>query len=72
MIHGIWADMADQFHPLQWVNVYEISFGAIFHSSCQVKDLDLEELGDWDYGLEPTDENGNVMSVNEARQRVTL
>jgi hypothetical protein len=67
MIKGIWADEANQFHPEQWVNVYEISpLGAIYYSSCQVKHLDLEELGGWDYGIEPTDEDGNVMSMTAA------
>jgi len=67
MIKGIWADEADQLHPEQWVNVYEVSpLGAIYCFSCQVKNFDLDELDGWDYGLEPTDEDGNVMSVPEA------
>ena len=65
MIKGIYADEADKLHPEQWVNVYQIdSTGrAIFHSSCQVKELDLDEPGE--YGLEPTDEYGNLMSVKQ-------
>lgn len=66
MIKGIYADEADKLHPEQWVNVYEIDVcgRAIYHSSCQVKDLNLDEPEE--YGLEPTDEDGNLMSVKEA------
>lgn len=60
MIKGIYADEADQLHPEQWVNVYHIDFmgKAIFHSSCQVKELDLDDSEE--YGLELTDKYGNV------------
>jgi hypothetical protein len=66
MIKGIYADEADKLNPEQWVNVYEIDVcgRAIFHSSCQVKELDLEYPEE--YGLEPTDEDGNWMSLFEA------
>ena len=66
MIKGIYAEEADQLHPEQWVNVYEIDVcgRAIYHSSCQVKELDLDYPEE--YGLEPTDEDGNLMSVKEA------
>ena len=60
MIRGIYAEDADRLNPEQWVNVYYlmISNKAIFHSSCQVKDLKLDNPKD--YGLELTDEYGNV------------
>ncbi len=66
MIKGIYADEADKLHPEQWVNVYEIDVTgrAIFHSSCQVKELDLDDPEE--YGLEPTDEYGNLISLKEA------
>jgi hypothetical protein len=67
MICGIWVDEAEQFHPEQWVNLYRIGIGSIYHSSCQVRDLDLEALGDWEYGFEPTDGDGNPMAVDQAR-----
>lgn len=66
MIKGIYADEADKLHPEQWVNVYQIDVtdGAIYHSSCQVKELNLDDSEE--YGLEPTDEDGNLMSVKQA------
>lgn len=66
MIKGIYADEADKLDPEQWVNVYHLDFlgKAIYHSSCQVKELNLDEPEE--YGLEPTDEYGNLMSLKEA------
>jgi hypothetical protein len=63
MIRGIYASEADKLHPEQWVNVYRIDFmgKTIFRSSCQVKDFKLDSPEE--YGLELTDEDGNVMSV---------
>ena len=60
MIGGIYADEAYKLNPDQWVNVYHLDFmgRAIYHSSCQVKDLNLDD--EEEYGLEPTDEDGNV------------
>jgi len=51
--------------PNKWVNVYSIDvFGrAIYHSSCQVKDLDLDDPEE--YGLELTDEDGNVRGARK-------
>jgi hypothetical protein len=65
MIKGIYADEASSLHPEQWVNVYHLDFTgkAIFHSSCQVKDLNLDEPEE--YGLELTDEDGNVRGVRK-------
>jgi hypothetical protein len=72
MIEGIYADEAYRLHPEQWVNVYSLDvFGrAIFHSSCQVKELNLEYPEE--YGLEPTDEYGNLMSFKEAFNRMKV
>jgi hypothetical protein len=58
--------------PEQWVNVYHLDFmgKAIFHSSCQVKDLNLDDPEE--YGLEPTDEYGNLMSQLEAFKRMKV
>lgn len=65
MIKGIYADEADRLHPEQWVNIYHVDFmgEAIFHSSCQVKDLNLDDPEE--YGLELTDENGNVRGARK-------
>lgn len=65
MIKGIYADEADKLYPKQWVNVYHIDFmeRAIYHSSCQVKELNLEYPEE--YGLEPIDEDGNLMPLKE-------
>ena len=66
MIKGIYADEADKLYPEQWVNVYKIDVcgRAIYHSSCQVKELDLDDPEE--YGLEPTDEDANLMSLFDA------
>ena len=44
MVKEVHADKANKLNPLQWVNVYYmmLSDKAIFHSSCQVKDLQLD------------------------------
>ena len=49
MIKEIHAEKANRLHPLQWVNVYYLilSDKAVFHSSCQVKDLQLSNPGDY-------------------------
>lgn len=48
------------------MNVYEIDVcgRATFYCSCQVKELDLDDPEE--YGLEPIDEDGNLMSLKEA------
>jgi len=71
MIHGIWGDEADRFHPEQCVNVWLVHVwqAAEFYCSAQVKDLP-ELMADHDeYGLEPIDEDGTVIAVVEAVQR---
>jgi hypothetical protein len=66
MIKGIYADEADKLHPEQWVNVYQIDVcgRATFYCSCQVKELDLDDPEE--YGLEPIDEDGNLISLKKA------
>ena len=58
MIKEIYADRANELHPLQWVNVYYLMLSdkAIFHSSCQVKDLQLDNLENY------------VLRLNEAKE----
>lgn len=67
MIKGVYADEAYKLHPEQWVNVYSIDVfdRAIYHSSCQVKELNLEDPEE--YGLELVDEDENVQ---DARKRL--
>jgi hypothetical protein len=73
MIRGLWAEEATRLLSEQWVNVYEVSglSEAIFYCSLQVQDLGqfLGEFGAADWFIEPTDEDGNVMSMQEALQR---
>ena len=49
MIKGIYAEDADKLNPEQWVNVYYLMLSdkAIFHSSCQVKELNLDNKPTW-------------------------
>jgi hypothetical protein len=70
MINVIYQLRLHKLHPEQWVNVYHIDFmgEAIFHSSCQVKDLNLDD--EEEYGLEPIDEDGNLMSVKDVVEAV--
>ncbi len=70
-IVGIWGSQANRLKPEQWVNVWLIDNGywAEFFGTCQVKDLEeltqdsapLEE-----FGLEPVDQDGNVILIREA------
>jgi hypothetical protein len=72
MINGVYADEAYKLDPEQWVNVYHLDFmdEAIYHSSCQVKELNLEYPEE--YGLELVDENGDLMSFKEAFNRMKV
>ncbi|MFN7391940.1 MAG: hypothetical protein ACK5U6_05595 [Pseudanabaena sp.] len=70
VIKGIYGDEAHLFSLEQWVNVYINQCDrAIYYSTTQVKylehqpDYDLE-----DFLLEPIREDGEVMSVAEAKQ----
>ena len=60
MIKRIYAEQANKLHLDRWVNVYYLilSDKAIYHSSCQVKELDLDNPGD--YELELTDEYRSI------------
>jgi hypothetical protein len=70
MIKGIFAFDRNLFHPEQWVNVYCVDCGerSSYYATMQIKDVDtlVDERPD-EYGLEPTDENGDLMSVKEAK-----
>ena len=54
-VKGVYAD-EHQLPPEQWVNVWRINHwgNAVFHSTCQVKDLKLEDLSE--YALEFTED----------------
>lgn len=66
-ILGIQADLAELFHPDQWVNVYDAVTGGFF-CECQVQHLVvvLMDREPADYHLQPTDEAGVAMALNEA------
>lgn len=70
VIKGIYGDEAHLFSPEQWVNLYINQCDrAIYYSTTQVKyvaaqpDYDLE-----DFLLEPTTEDGEIMTIAEAKQ----
>lgn len=68
-IDGIGAEEAYRFSLQQWVNVWLLNGSDCeFYGSCQVYELDelLEDADIEDFGLEPVDQAGNVMSVKEA------
>ena len=70
VIKGIYGDESHLFSPKQWVNVYVNQCDrAVYYCTTQVKylkqepDYDLE-----DFLLEPTTEEGEIMSIDEAKQ----
>jgi hypothetical protein len=67
MVFGLYADEAmTRFAPGQWVNVYEV-LPAGYVSEATMSSLPDEVLDDpEDYFLEPTDEDGNPMSLRQA------
>ena len=60
MIKVLNADKANKLNPLQWVDVYYLMLSdkAIFHSSCQVKDLQLDNPKE--YVLKLTSQGGDL------------
>lgn len=66
-IKGVWADL-HRFHANQWVNVYQLEgYGGLsYYTSCQVKELEQLGADTEEFFLEPTDEDGNLISVREA------
>jgi hypothetical protein len=72
-VFGITADLADEFSPEQWVNLYQLDpvqreDHLHYWGKCQVKDLPdmLSDTLPSDFALEPLDEQGNVISVQQA------
>lgn len=70
---GITADLADEFSPEQWVNLYQldpIQGEAEIHyrGKYQIKDLShlLANQSLAQFVLEPLDEQGNIISVQQA------
>ena len=70
VIKGIYGDESHLFSPKQWVNVYVNQCDrAVYYCTTRVKylkqepDYDLE-----DFLLEPITEDGEIMSVAEAKQ----
>ena len=70
MVKGIYGDEYKQFKGDQWVNVYrrDCMDRAIYYATMQIDDLKWEEDEDLeDFLLEPITEDGEVMSVEEAK-----
>jgi hypothetical protein len=67
MIFGLYADEAiTKFAPGQWVNVYEV-LPRGYLSEATMSSLPEEVLDDPEgYFLEPTDDDGNPMSLRRA------
>jgi hypothetical protein len=72
-VHGILADLADELSPEQWINLYQLDpvegeAHLHYRGKYQVKELPqiLANASLTDYALEPLDEQGNVISVQQA------
>lgn len=72
-IFGVTADLADEFNPEQWVNLYQldpVQRGEQLHyrGRYQIKELPehVVETLPSDFALEPLDDQGNVISVQQA------
>lgn len=70
---GITADLAAEFTPEQWVNLYQIDpiqgeSQIHYRGKHQVKDLTvvLIDQSPAQFVLEPLDEQGNIISVQQA------
>jgi hypothetical protein len=67
-IKGIYGDESHLFNPEQWVNVYVNQCDrAIYWGSMQVQDLKYHDDHE-EFLLEPTTEDGEIMSIAEAKQ----
>lgn len=73
VVCGVTADLADEFSPEQWVNLYQLDPVQAekhlhYQGKFQVKDLPDELAGSSPsrFALEPLDEQGNVISVQQA------
>ncbi|MFM7423622.1 MAG: hypothetical protein ACKO7W_01245 [Elainella sp.] len=71
-VYGVTADLAKEFHPHQWVNLYQLDptnreQELHYLGRYRVKDLpsQIAEQADG-FALEPVDEQGNVISVQQA------
>jgi hypothetical protein len=72
-IHGITADLANEFSAQQWVNLYQLdpTLGEQqlhYLGRYQVKDLStvLADDNPSAFAVEPLDEQGNAISVQQA------
>lgn len=67
MINGVWADEAHRLRPDVWVNIWEVDdMGqTTFYGDCRVSEFEIPDEG-LDYGLEPIDENGNAIALEDA------
>jgi hypothetical protein len=69
MVKGIYGDEYQQFKDEQWVNVYrrDCTDRAIYYATMQIDDLKWRDDPLEDFLLEPVTEDGEVMSVEEAK-----
>ena len=72
-VRGVTAELAQEFHPEQWVNVYqldpELGEEALhYRGRCQIKALAhlIGASGRDQFALEPLDQAGHVISVQQA------
>lgn len=79
-VYGVTAELADEFSPQQWVNLYQLDPGLEeaelhFWRKCQIRDIPAILAGSFctgdhaflsNFALEPLDEQGNVISVQQA------
>lgn len=71
-VYGVTAELAQEFHPHQWVNLYQLDQikreqELHYLGRYRIKDLPsrIEQQADG-FALEPLDNQGNVISVQQA------
>ena len=72
-VKGVTAELAQEFHPDQWVNVYQFDSELgdqelCYCGKCQIKHLSYLLGGKplKQFALEPLDQEGHVISVQQA------
>ncbi len=71
-VYGVTAELAREFHPRQWVNLYQLDQinreqELHYMGRYRIQDLPIkiEQQAD-SFALEPLDEQGNIISVQQA------
>jgi hypothetical protein len=70
-VYGVTAELAKEFHPQQWVNLYQLDQTnreqeLHYLGRYRIKDLPISIEQADGFALEPLDEQGNVISVQQA------